>query len=152
MDKIEFHKILDFAVEREKDAVQFYTDLQKEALFDAHKEMLQELEDMERSHIIILEKMRNEMSGVRDNAPVEDLKISDFLSEEADIKPDSYQNILLIAMKREEKANLLYSNLAIRYKLENDELSNLFARLANEEAAHKLRFERLYSDNVMKDN
>ena len=42
----EFNEILDFAVAREREAVQFYRDLQQEAKFQDHREMLKELEAM----------------------------------------------------------------------------------------------------------
>jgi rubrerythrin len=151
MDKITFNKILDFAVEREREAVDFYHDLQKSVKFTAYKTMLQELENMEKGHILILEKMRQKNFTEIGSKTVKDLKVVDYLTDE-DIKPDSYHNILLIAMQREDKANLLYRDLANRFAEEDEELSKLFARLAAEEAGHKLKFEKLYDDYVLKDN
>jgi rubrerythrin len=151
MDKMTFHKILDFAVDREREAVDFYHDLQKSAKFSAQKIMLQELENMEKSHILILEKMRQKDLKNLYSHPVKDLMIVDYLADE-EILPDSYQNILLIAMKREDKANLLYLDLANRFANEDSDLSSLFQRLADEEAGHKLKFELLYDEYVLKDN
>lgn len=151
MDKMTFHKILDFAVEREREAVDFYYDLQKSAKFSAQKTMLQELENMEKSHILILEKMRQRDLNNLSSHPVKDLMIVDYLADE-EILPDSYQNILLIAMNREDKANLLYRDLANRFFNEDIDLGRLFQRLADEEAGHKLKFELLYDEFVLKDN
>ncbi len=152
MDTITFNEILDFAVEREKEAVDFYHDLQKSAKFSGFKEMLQELENMEKGHILILEKMRKKSNVESSGDHIKDLKIIDYISEENDIQPDSYHNILLIAMQREDKANLLYRDLANRFTDEDNELSKLFYRLAQEEAGHKLKFENLYDEYVLKDN
>lgn len=153
MEITRFHEILDFAVEREKEAVQFYSDLRKKAKFTAHKEMLQELENMEKGHILTLEKMRAKSGDNKVNKVVSNLKIGDYLiPEEEDMKPDSYPNILLIAIKREEKAHRLYINLSERMATEDPELSKLFAVLAAEEADHKLRFETLYDRDVLKEN
>ncbi len=151
MDVISFHNIITFAVEREREAVDFYQELQKSVKFSAFKTMLQELENMEKGHILILEKMREKNVSSLEKSPVESLKIADYQMEE-DIEPNSYQNILLIAMKREDKANLLYLDLANRFAEGDFELSKLFRRLAEEEAGHRLKFEKLYDDYVMKDN
>ena len=151
MDIVTFHKIIDFAVDREREAVDFYHDLQKAAKFTAHKVMLQELENMEKGHILILEKIRQKDMKSIERAPVKDLKIADYLSE-VDLEPNSYHNILLIAMNREDKANLLYRDLANRFAVEDIELSKLFQRLADEEAGHKLKFETLYDEYVLRDN
>lgn len=152
MEKIDFHHVIDFAVEREKEAVQFYAGLKNSAKFDAHKKMLQELEDMEKEHILTLEKMRTKTSAININNVVSDMKISDYMVTEQDIKPDSYPNILILAMKSEEASYLLYQNLAQRVAGEDEEMSKLFKILASEEAAHKLKFERLYDEDVLVDN
>ena len=54
----EFNEILDFAVAREREAVQFYRDLQQEAKFQDQREMLKELEAMEMGHIEVIENIR----------------------------------------------------------------------------------------------
>ena len=59
MNKDKFNEVIDFAVEREKEAVQFYADLQKQVKFQAQKEMLKELEDMEK------EGLRNEIRNLQ---------------------------------------------------------------------------------------
>jgi rubrerythrin len=154
MDQIEFHSILDFAIEREHEAVDFYHNLQKStaAKFSAHKEMLQEIENMEKGHILILEKMRQKKMIGKTVTESIDLKLSDYLVVDEDIQPDSYQNILLIAMKREEIAKKLYLDLAERLANDDEDLFNLFQQLAKEESGHKLKFEKLYDEYVMKDN
>src|SRR5690554_3833808 len=151
MDEISFNKIIDFAVEKEREAVEFYHDLQKSAKFSALRTMLQELEDMEKSHILILEKMRQGSGGSLKSSPIKDLKIVDYTLDD-ELEPDNYQNILLIAMKREEKAKLLYLDLSTRYFEVDSKLSSLFRKLADEEAGHKLKFEKLYDDFVLKEN
>ncbi len=153
MEITRFHEILNFAVEREKEAVDFYAGLKKTAKFEAHKDMLQELENMEKGHILTLEKMRTKSRDNKVNKVVDNLKISDYLvPEDQDMKPDSYPNILIIAIKREEKSHQLYLNLSERMATEDIELSDLFATLAAEEATHKFKFEQLYDQDVLKEN
>ncbi len=146
-----FNKIIDFAIEREKDAVQFYTDLQKMVKFEHKTDMLKELVDMEKGHIRVLEDIRTK--HIEDVTPesIQNLKISDYLVEPD--KPQSemtYQDILVTAMKREEKSLELYNNLA--EKATNDKTKNLFRKIASEEAKHKLLFEELYDKDVLAEN
>ena len=145
----EFNEILDFAVEREKEAVEFYHKLQTEARFKAQIDMLKELEAMEMGHIIVIENIRK--NGVPDNQikTVPNLKISEYISTEPENLDMSYQSLLIRAMKREEASTKLYTEMSLKFP--DPELSKLFRKLASEEASHKLRFETLY-DEWMKDN
>ena len=68
---------------------------------------------------------------------------------EAD-KNISYQDALIVAMKRERAAFKLYSDLA--EKVSEEELRQVFLGLAKEEAKHKLFFESEYDERVLGDN
>ena len=153
MDNTSFNKVIDFAVEKEVEAVKFYADLRKRATFPAMKGMLQEIEDMEKDHILALEQLRVKgLSDGNSNSAVSDLKISEYMVEETEFSPDSFHEVVLIAMKREEAASRLYSDISSRFEAENSDLSSLFKRLAAEETKHKLVFEQLYDDFVLRDN
>lgn len=150
MTTAEFNEILDFAIEREKEAVAFYQELQKEAKFDSQKEMLKELEMMEMGHIATIESIRKKgvISSEIKNHP--NLKISEYLAIEPVGDELTYQNILLRAMKREEMSFKLYTEMSQRFS--DGEISQLFKRLATDEAKHKLQFERLYDDFLSSGN
>ena len=142
--------IIDFAIEREKEAVAFYSYLQKKSKFDAQKIMLKELENMERGHIVILENIRIKDFAKIEDKKIKDLHISDYV---VDVKPSenmSYQDIIILAMKKEEAAKKLYTDLAKQFT--GSESGKLFERLAAEESEHKLKFEKLYDDEVLKEN
>jgi rubrerythrin len=62
----------------------------------------------------------------------------------------TYQDIVIIAMKREEASRNLYADLAERFA--GSDTGALFSRLSAEEAEHKLRFEKIYDDEILKDN
>lgn len=62
----------------------------------------------------------------------------------------TYQDALVLAMKKEKSAFKLYMNLS--NKIANKELKDLFLMLAMEESKHKLRFEIEYDENVLKEN
>ncbi len=146
----EFHDVIDFAVEREKEAVQFYTDLQEIAKFAAQKVMLGELADMERGHIRVLEGIRKQGNTDKAVASVPDLQISDYLVPAKPTAQMTYQDIIITAMKREEKSKALYENIAS--KIDDAELAATLLRIAAEEAQHKLRFEKIYDEEILKDN
>lgn len=152
MEKDKFNKIIDFAVEREQEAVQFYQDLQNMVKFQDKQGLLKEFEEMEKSHIVILENIRKNVTQAVDEMPtrVENLSISDYLLEVKPTADMSYQDILISAMKREEKAYNLYSDLA--KESVDGETKNLFLRLANEESKHKLYFEKLYDSDILTEN
>jgi rubrerythrin len=150
MDKSKFQEIIDFAIEREQEAVEFYQDLQKKVKFQAQQEMLKELEEMEKGHIRILTNIVQEGKINERERQVEDLHISDYIVPVEPSANMSYQEILIVAMKREEASKLLYTNMAST--IQDEDLRKIFRRLASEEAGHKLKFEKLYDDEVLKEN
>ena len=70
---------------------------------------------------------------------------------EVDAKKNiSYQDTLIVAMKRERAAFQLYSDMA--EKVPEGNLKDILLGLAKEKSKHKLFFESEYDDRVMKDN
>ena len=150
MDIGKFNEIIDFAIEREDEAVKFYHKLLENADFFDLKEMLREFELMERGHITILEKLRQrEVAGLK-AVKVETLKISEYLVPPPILENMSFQDILITAMKREELSQRLYTDLAS--DIDDPEMQQVFEKLASEEARHKLKFERLYDDEILTEN
>ena len=151
MNESKFNEIMDFAISKEKEAVQLYQELQNKAKFNSQKKELKKFEDMEKGHIIILNniKQKNEKNFL--NIPdIQDLSISNYLVETKFTQSNSYQDIIIIAMKKEEKAYNLYNDLANKTK--DSEIKNLFQKLGSEEAKHKLYFEKIYEDEILTDN
>lgn len=146
----EFNEILDFAIDREKEAVQFYRDLQAEAHFSDQKAFLKELESMELGHIVIIENLRIKQPSEMLIKQIPNLSISEYLISDVEQLNLTYQNILIKAMKREEMSMKLYTDMSRKFP--DSELSQLFAKLANEEAGHKNRFEKLYDEWISKGN
>ena len=79
-----------------------------------------------------------------------DLKISDYLVEVEASDNITYQDALIIAMKRERAAYELYSDMAA--KVPESHLKEVLEGLAIEEAKHKLFFEAEYDERVLMDN
>lgn len=150
MTQENFDAVIEFAIEREKEAVAFYQELQGKTKFHAQTEMLKELENMERGHITILQNIHKRGFEGITQKQVTDLHISDYIVPS---EPDgvlTYQDIVIIAMKREEASRNLYADLAERFA--GSDTGALFSRLSAEEAEHKLRFEKIYDDEILKDN
>lgn len=146
----EFNEILDFAVEREQEAVAFYRKLQDQSKFADQKEMLKELENMEMGHIVVIESIRKKGVNPEDIQKTRNLKISEYMSKDPDEKELNYQSILIKAMKREENSFKLYTEMSMKFP--DPEISTLFRRLASDEAKHKLHFEQLYDEFISKGN
>jgi rubrerythrin len=140
-------EIFDFAIEREKEAVLFYQHLQQMVRFSEKKRLLQKFEAMERGHIVILETIRREDIESMDVPEVKDLHISDYTVPVNPSAEMSYQDILILAMKKEEAAYRLYSDLTTQSS--EPKVKKLFNKLASEEAKHKLSFEEMYDEEIL---
>jgi rubrerythrin len=79
---------------------------------------------------------------------ITDIKRGDYLVDLEYEKGMPYNEILLLAMKREEKALRLYNDFL--EKADTDESKKLFKVLCQEEAKHKLALETLYDDYMAK--
>lgn len=150
MTKEKFNEVIDFAIDGEKDAVKFYQDLQQRTKFRARKEMLKEFENIEKGHIVILENIRSKGFQNVTVKQVTNLNISEYIVEMKPYEDMTYQDILVIAMKKEEQARNLYTNMAGNFP--GTELETIFLKLASEEAEHKLKFETLYDEHILKEN
>jgi rubrerythrin len=62
----------------------------------------------------------------------------------------TYEEALVVAMKKEKAAFKLYTKLA--EKAPTEDLKDVFLSLAAEESKHKLRFEVEYDDYVLREN
>ncbi|MDY0295804.1 MAG: ferritin family protein [Acidobacteriota bacterium] len=150
MDRKKFDEIIDFAVEREVDAIKFYHDLQQMVRFNSQRELLHEFEEMEKGHVEMLEKIRRMEISRMDIPRVQSLQISDYMVSSPPTEDMNFEDIITIAMKREETAQRLYTDMAGR--MDDPQVQKLFLRLAAEEARHKLYFETMYDEEVLADN
>ncbi len=141
-----FREIIEFAIEKEKEAVSFYEDAASQQQFSDARQMFREFADEERKHQALLEGFLQGETTVKeyDFKWIPDMKRSDYLVDIQYEKGMSYADILRLAMKREEKALALYHELARKSK--GNELEQTFKMLSQEEAKHKLALETLYDD------
>ncbi len=143
-------EILAFAIEQEQKAVDFYTGLAREAHSDEMKRVFLEFAGEEIRHKKRLTTIREQGVFTMPNEKVADLKIADYTVEVKTGGKLSYEEALVLAMKREKAAFKLYMNLSERAP--NKELKEIFESLAMEESRHKLRFEVEYDEYVLREN
>lgn len=143
-------EILVFAIEQEQRAVDFYSDLAKEATSEEMKKVFVEFASEEIKHKQRLTVIREEGVFSMPKQHIQDLKIADYVVEVKASGKLSYEDALVLAMKREKAAFKLYMTLAQRSP--NDELKSIFETLAMEESRHKLRFELEYDEFVLREN
>ncbi len=140
--------IIDFASQKEKEAVEFYTELSEQESFLALKESLADFAKQEQKHYELLQNFNADQSqlGNYEFKWIPDMKRSDFLVDIEYSTGMSYVEILRLAMKREEKALKLYNEILA--KIDVDEFKKLFKILAQEEAKHKNFLEIIYDDHM----
>lgn len=142
--------VLDFAIEREQEASDFYTDLAARAKRPDMKTLFLQFAEEEKGHKAKLQGVKQGRQLLPAERQVLDLQMSDYLVAENPTEEMTYQNALILAMKKEKASFRLYTDLAA--KAPSDDLKNTFLTLAQEEAKHKLRFEVEYDNEVMAEN
>jgi rubrerythrin len=142
-----FAEVISFAVMREEESYEFYTDLAQKTTDPFIQQIFKEFAKEELKHKNMLLDMDG--TGIEKifesiSEKLDDLNISErFQNMEPDPEMD-FQQALIIAMKREEKSCDLYSLLA--ELTEADDLSLMLAAIAKEEARHRLRIETTYKE------
>ena len=142
--------ILDFAINAEQEAVDFYNQLAASSKTEDMRHVFTQFAQEEMEHKTRLTKIKAEGSYQFEKKEIIDLKIGDYM---VNVKPSpemSFQDALILAMKKEKAAYRLYHELAKRAN--NKEMKDVFVSLAQEESKHKLRFEIEYDEFVLREN
>ncbi|MFH1144774.1 MAG: ferritin family protein [Candidatus Eisenbacteria bacterium] len=143
-------EILDYAIEKEQEAVDFYTKMADRVSSSAMKAVFKQFAGEERGHKAKLQGVKGGKNKLTVSGKVPNMALGDYLVAE-DAGPDiSYQDALILAMKREKASYRLYTDLAKEVQV--PEIRELLLALAQEEARHKLRFEVEYDENILKEN
>jgi rubrerythrin len=143
-------EILDFAIAKEQEAWQFYTDLAAKMDHVPVKQVFESFawEELQHRARLIDIKERKLMAPIQQR--ILDLGIGDHLVD-IHVSPEmTYQQALMVAMKAEKAAFRMYSDLAAA--ADQSDLRESLLMLAQEEAKHKLRFEIEYDDQFLKEN
>ena len=148
MDEKRFREIIQFAIEREIESMNFYTRASQRVKLSGTKELFEDFAKQEEKHKQKLEAYRQGKIVLAKIQSIPDLKISDYLVDTELTPQSSYADILRVAMKREERSVKLYTDL--KEKNEDKGLVELFTFLVQEEMKHKLYLEKLYDDEILK--
>ena len=144
------NEILDFAMVAEQEAFEFYSELAAKSTNDAIRNVFEQFATEEKGHKSKLAHIKQVGSFELKSGNVADLKIADY-TVTVDAKPNmSYQEALIVAMKKEKAAFHLYLDLS--NKAQDENIRSLFLLLSQEEAKHKLRFEIEYDEFVLREN
>jgi rubrerythrin len=144
MEFKKFEDIIDFAIEKEREAVSFYEEAAEAQTAVDSKKMFNEFADEERKHVSMLQNIGEADVSGYDFEWIPDIKRSNFLVDIPYEKNMPYKDMLLLAIKREEKALALYNEML--KTAEKPEFKNVFKMLCQEEANHKLKLETIYDD------
>lgn len=142
--------ILDFAILAEQEAVDFYTELAGSSTNENSKKIFLDFAKEEIDHKAKLVNIKSSGTLTLGGSTIPDMKVSDYMVDVI-IKPGlSYQDVLIVAMKKEKVAFKLYMDLSA--KADDDAFKTLFLGLAMEESKHKLKFEIEYDEHVLREN
>jgi rubrerythrin len=150
MSTLSCHSVSDvvgFAIEKEEKAMEFYRKCAERTKNPGIKEFFEEMVVEEQKHRDLLRNLDSlNLDGVK-LQKVENLKISDYLVDVAFTDDITYQEALIVAMKKEEKALAFYSGW--KNKCTSEKASKLFQMLENEEEKHKRKLEKLYDEEIL---
>jgi len=143
-------EVLDFAIQNEQDAVDFYTDLAGRSESPNMAKVFAGFAKEEKGHKAKLERVKEGATLKPSEKKILDLKTGDYLVAVDPGGTLDYQEALILAMKKEKAAFKLYSDLA--QAVDDVDLQKTMLALAQEEAKHKLRFEVEYDEQILKEN
>lgn len=139
--------LLDFAIEKEQEAKDFYLGLASKMEREHMKNVFETFAAEEAKHkekIIAVKEGKQLMPAEQ---KIIDLKIGDYLVDVPASADMDYQDALILAMKKEKASFKLYNDLAAT--TDDGNLQNLLLGLAQEEAKHKLRLEIEYDEYIL---
>ncbi|MCF8052107.1 MAG: ferritin family protein [Desulfobacterales bacterium] len=141
-----YDEIIQFAIEKEIEAAEFYERCATEESFSGARKTLEEMAGEERKHQKMLENIEQSKAPLEgyDWKWIPDIKRSDYMVDLTYEPGMHYTDILRLAMKREENALKLYNEL--QDKTPEEGQKKIFKMLCQEEAKHKLFLETLYDD------
>jgi rubrerythrin len=142
-----FQEIVQFAIDKEKNAQAFYRSAAGLSKYPGIPALFNELADEEHKHEDLLRDLGNLANIPDPTGMTPDLKISDYLVDMKFYPEMKYQEVMMLAMKNEEKSLKFYQTWA--EKSADPEHRKLFGHLAEEEAKHKYRLESIYDQELL---
>ena len=142
-------EILAFAMSREREAVLFYERLAKKSSNAAMRKEFLALSRQEQSHWNRLNKAFIDEKMFSMRKKVADFQLSNYVAKVRPVSDMEYADLLVVAMHREKLAEQFYRDAAF---LVDGDFRDLFLALAEEEAAHKHKFEVEFDESYFSEN
>ena len=143
-------EILDFAIAKEQEAANFYSDLAKRMDKPAMKKVFEDFSHEELGHKAKLMAVKSGKLLIKAKDKVLNLKIAEYVKAVPKEGDFDYQKALILAMNREKESFKLYNDLA--HTTDDPGIRETFLSLAQEEAKHKLRIEIEYDERILGEN
>ena len=145
-------EVLAFAIQREDEAVVFYTKLAEMVESPEMKKAFLQFASEEEGHSLKLKAVLEGKVLISSRIRVPSLGISDAVVSGTPADPAAmrYQDALILAMDREKASFRMYTGLADM--VDDPAVKDTFLALAQEEAKHKLRFEIEYDEVILREN
>lgn len=146
MATMDLKEIIKQAAQQEDKAYKFYMDALKYVKDEPSRIWLKELANEELKHKELLENF--DPSKIKNFKPdkTQDLHIAEYLVDKDISEIKSFQDVLIVAMKKEQKSYNFYVSMA--KSADNQDMKKLCKMLAQEELKHKHKIELYYDDNV----
>jgi len=144
MDLAEYKKIIEFAINNEIEAQQFYEDAAEKLADSFLKKMFADFAEEEKRHQRILEGIHSSHSIGQYFNETRDYMVAETVDKpglSTDMRP---AEAIALAMKNEEQAMKLYTDLADACS--DSEKRKVFVDLAAMERGHKFRMEKAFVD------
>jgi len=144
-----FNEIIEYAISLEEEAMAFYEDMGSRTNKTETQKVFHDMFNMEKGHKHQLEQVlkNHQLRQGKQLVADPDLRLSDYMvSVDESKKEYSYQESLIIGMKRENAAMMLYQKLS--EEMSDPELKEIFSFLAAEERKHKTYFETRLEDQM----
>ena len=143
-------EIVKQAAQQEDKAYKFYTDALKFVKDAAARVWIKELADEELKHREMLQKL--DVSKIKQLKPakIHDLHITEYLVDKDVHKIKDFQDVLIVAMKKEQKSYNFYVGMA--KSADSADMKKICKVLAQEELKHKHKLELYYDDIVFKED
>jgi rubrerythrin len=141
-------EILRFAIRKESDAAAFYK-MAADRSNPGVKKTFKELAKEEEGHKKKLEGFDLKKIEKIKLKPTKGLGMSEIMEDVPFSSEMSYAELLLMAIKNEEKSQRLY--LSTEKMVTEPKLKKLLLILAQEESTHKERLEKIYDDEILKE-
>jgi rubrerythrin len=151
--KTTFKEIVEFALEKEKTAYNFFCKASQVVKGPGVQAMFKSLAEEEKSHIEWLQEpltasglIQRDLAGV----DIPDMELDKYVLEKELTQDTTSQEAMAAAIHWEERARTFYENAT---KLVSDPvLKEVFQKLAHFELEHKLKLEKEYDEWVLREN